>query len=299
MSTVLYVGKHDQLLSSADDEGSIYDALQVYGHTVHRVREIMGRRAYRMKADFLLFHKWDDITGIEACDMPRVFWYFDLVEYPDSTIEARNQVRRNWMSKTLPLVHTGFCTDGDWVDKDYSGKLIHLTQGADHRIVGKFIPSFHSHKHDILFTGTKRGGIGRTSFVAEMENKWGKSFHHIQSGYYGLALNKLVSESSIVVAPDHPVTDKYWSNRIYVTLGSGGFLLHKSTKGLDNQYKNGCHYIAYDTRDILHQQIRYYLDSPNVRKEISEEGLRHTVSYHTYLNRVGDMIRTLKERGIG
>lgn len=290
---IMYVAKHDQ--PNNDDEGAITYALNALGHDVQRVRESMGRNAWKMRCDLCLFHKWEDIGAISKIRCPMVFWYFDLVDYPDPTLQDRCQRRINWMKRTTPLVDLGFCTDGDWVKKDQSGKLVWLTQGADGRITGRITRA--EQPIDILFTGIENGGTQRASFVAEMRERYGSRFVHHRSGYYREKMANLIASSKIVVAPDGPVTDRYWSNRIYNVLGFGGCLIHPLCHGLWKQgYIGGTHYLTYETRDELHMHIDSLLRDRDVRTFLSTNGLNQTMKSNLYRHRCEELIRTVQER---
>lgn len=290
---IVYVAKHDQP-NSADDEGAITHTLTELGHRVERVREVKGRLGFRLPADLLLFHKWHDPDGIDKYHCPKIFWYFDLVAYPDYSLHERCKTRINWMLDVTPHVDIGFCTDGDWVANDPSGKLVWLPQGADGRIVGV---GRRREKLDtsILFTGVKRGGEARSSFVVDMEANYGSLFRHIQQGAYREELADLIASSKIVVAPDGPVTSRYWSNRVYNTLGFGGFLLHPYCELLAEQYKDGEHLVYYRSRVELYDKIRYYWDKPKERNRIAQAGLAHTKRFHLYKHRCEQLIRTVKD----
>lgn len=304
---IVYVGKHDQA-NSNDDEGAITHALQALGHDVQRVRESNGGKAYTVEGDFLLFHKWDDMMGLNRVRIPKVFWYFDLVNYPDPTIEGRNRTRRDWMARIVPRVELGFCTDGDWAAADGSGKLVWLTQGADERVMGYGATKVHGPDHvsggdgaedegaALLFTGTRRGGVGRMSWVDEMAVTYGRGFLHVPSGIHGREMADLIATCSMVLAPDSPVTDYYWSNRVYNVLGFGGFLLHPYAKALGAQYRNGRDLVFYQTRSELHELIRTYVKDPDGRRRISNSGLHWTRQHHTYRNRCATLIETVRNR---
>jgi hypothetical protein len=208
------------------------------------------------------------------------------------------------MRAVLPYVSLGFCTDGDWVDTGGSPKLIWLPQGADGRITGPgrcdrcALCGSDFKEVDVLFTGNGTAGAARRTFVEEMTARWGPRFRHVPSGLYRERLRDAVAGARIVVAPDYPVSDRYWSNRVYTALGFGAFLLHRSSEGLEEQYPHGRGLVYYDTRDELHGLIEKYLDFPGTRAAVAEEGLRETLRNHLYLDRCRSLINTVLGRGV-
>jgi hypothetical protein len=309
---VVYVAKHDG--GGNDDEGAITHALTALGHTVRRLREVAGRSVVRLEGDFLLFHKWHDVGALCSWRGPKVFWYFDLVEYPDPALEGRNAARRQWMTDVLPHVDLGFCTDGDWVDKcnsgdpaysptilgkTWGGKCVWLTQGADARTLGPGNPTRFP-PVDLLFTGTAAGGRGRSSWVAEMKERYGGRFLHVPRGLHGRELADRIASAKIVLAPDHPVTDRYFSNRVFNTLGFGAFLLHPWSEGAVRHYEPGKEVVYYRSRRELHDWVADFVqDHPGrvkQRQEIAAAGYERTRREHTYVDRVETLVRTVKER---
>jgi hypothetical protein len=303
MAKILYIANHGR--QDNDDEGSIAHALESLGHTVVCVSEHDGecaRTAHNQGIDFVLFHKWSDVETLAVTKVPKVFWYFDLVRYDsDPTLFTRCSGRIRWMGSVVPHIDLGFCTDGDWTADDKANKLVLLRQGTDIRIAGRRGSSYHT--HPILFTGiSKGGGIERVDFAEEMNHVYNENFHHFQNGLYREALADEVARAKIVVAPDSPVTDRYWSNRVYVMLGFGAFLLHPYCAELAKEYSDGKEIVFYHSRGDLHSKIEHYIDDKH-RKErdnIARRGLEKTLVQHTYTKRCESMLSTIRGRlGIG
>lgn len=297
---ILYVAKHGQA-SSSDDEGAITHALRQLGHEVDTMPEVTPFGAAKVieasrTSDLLLFHKWFDPEALTQVYCPKVFWWFDLVDYPDPVLRGRNTTRKEWMSAVIPKVDLGFCTDGDWAKRN-KNKLVWLTQGADERFVAH-TPKFEAEKTiDVLFVGTaNRCGKGRESFVDDMKLRWGDRFRHVFGGYYQTRLSFLIASAKVVVAPDHPVTDSYWSNRVYLTCGFGGFLLHPYAERLEDHYTNGKQVEYYETREELHDLIDRALRDDAWRTRVARSAWLRTVEEHTYRHRVTDLLKHVSNR---
>lgn len=296
---ILYIAKHGQL-NSNDDEGAIEFALSSLGHQVECLHEHKAAAfAHKTFADVCLFHKWYDPKALARLNMPRVFWYFDLVDYPDPTLRKRCQNRMAWMRDIVPLVDLGFCTDGDWVARDETGKLSWLPQGADSRVIGRGVPTAFG--ADILFTGIRGGGgAGRVSFVDGMLQRYPDRFTHVAGGMHGKDLRDLIASTNIVVAPDAPVTARYWSNRVYNAIGFGAFMMHPWCLDLTRHYTNGEEIVYYTSRQDLHNKIEYFSHEPRFRRIIADNGLERTQKEHTYGHRCKQLVETIRERlGVG
>lgn len=301
---ILYVARHNQPFGN-DDEGSIAFALRKLGHEVDCVPETDGSPAQRFdllnryganEHDLCLFHKWNDLEAMKKLHYPKVFWYFDLVDYNDPSLIGRCKTRRDWMASVMPMADLGFCTDGDWVDR-HPIKLVWLMQGADERVMGRYEKVGHGAPRSILFTGShQRCGNGRESFVNEMKQTYRHQFTHTVSGAYRTALMELIGRTKVVVAPDHPVTDQYWSNRVYVSLGFGAFMIHPYCEGLKRHYTNGIDLEMYADREELHDLIKRALNDEAWRNRVSDAGFRRTLKEHTYTHRVRSLLDTVQNR---
>jgi hypothetical protein len=292
---VLYIANFDA--GGNCDEDAIAFALRSLGHRVHPVREkVVGRVHEFPRAELLLFHKFADVGLIRSLKMAKAFWFFDLVSFPDRTLEGRCASRRQWMANIIPHVDIGFLTDGDFVDHDATGKLVHLTQGVDERQAAA--TASKGDQTPLLFTGIGRGGgVQRESFVKEMANRYGSRFVHVERGVHGEELRKLIAETAIVVAPDSPVTDRYCSNRVYNALGMGAFLLHPWCESLWRQYGAGeGGLVFYRDRAELHRLIALYAEQPDKRHALAEVSRAWTLRHHCYRHRVAELIRVVRER---
>lgn len=287
-----YVAKFDS--GGNEDENAIHFALEQLGHQVERLREHKGNKAYRLDCDFVLFHHWQDYDSMRRIEVPRVFWCFDLISYPDPTLRERNERRKRWAETVMEICDLGFMTDGDWVAQDETGKLNWLLQGADERVVGPGKPGVAP--SPIIFTGSSRGGgVGRESFVADMRQRYGSDFCQVQR-VHGRALADVVASAKVVVAPDHPATDRYWSNRVFNTLGFGGFLLHPRCRELEKMYRDREEIVYYDSRPELHELIENFLGRSESRSLIGQFGYERTLQEHLYRHRVEQLVKTIQER---
>lgn len=272
------------------------------GHEVVRVHESDKATLSSIAADggkvydFCLFNKWYNtpiLSRIKAC--PRVFWFWDLVASEDHSLAGITKPRQRWMKEVLPVVDLGFCTDGDWVAKDKTGKLVWLTQGADERVF-KHRPANVS-DGSILFVGNSgMSGNGRKAFVQDMKAAYGDRFIHYEEGLYGTDLSEEVAKAAVVVAPDSPVTDRYWSNRVYGMLARWAFLLHPYSFGLAKQYTSDMELTYYTSREQLHSLIDAYSANSKERERMAWKGYSATVERNTYRHRCEELVKTLKER---
>lgn len=292
---ILYVAKHDK--GCNDNEGAIAYALKQMGHAVicrHESKFLLQRISSRF--DLLLFQNWRNPPDLKKLKCPKVFWYFDRIDYGnDQVLRSWTQYRQNWMSQIIPQIDMGFCTDGDWVAMDTSGKLLHLMQGADERFA-RFTPV--ANQEGILFTGSVYGrGEGRESFVEEMHAVYGPEFKH-ETRLFGNRLFDRISKTAIVVAPDGPVSDLYYSNRAYIVSSLGGFLIHPYCETLAEHYTPDEEMVFFRSREELHDKIKFYLSHSTARLNIARAGYQKTIACHLYRHRLQTILGELNSRDI-
>lgn len=299
---VLYIAKHNQF--DNEDELAIAHALRVNGHDPITVQEFDTERSVNTEADFCLVHNYSNFDVLKSVSykMPVVCWFFDKIEFTDIQLQGRSVHRTQWLNRMLGVCSHVFLTDGDAVNSRPQYPNLHwLTQGMDERKIGRGNPDSKGEHYDILFTGTPRHGTKREEHIAQLQQRWGSRFHVIGAGLpktrvHGRELADLFARTKIVVAPDGPGSDYYWSNRVYLTMGLGGFLLHPYSAGLRRQYP-GPVPLMYNNREELNHFIEQMLNpkKENDRQAMIEAGLVWTANQNLYRHRVQDLIRIVEK----
>lgn len=324
---IAYVARHNG--QGNDDEGAIGWALEQLGHYVVRFSEYdaygLGGNLYAH--DFVLFHKWAGAAVRVGC--PKVFWHFDRVASdPDeqgTKLERWTADRRRWMARTMadPELLCGFCTDGDWVahhepkcnclipSLEGAGqhsptcsifkpnKLVWLTQGFDERQAGKgrFRPEL---ARDVVFFGTaNENGQKRRRCLEALRERYGDRLWTLnketRQPIHGRELADLCVSAKVIVAPDGPSTDRYWSNRVYLVTGLGGCLVHPICKELRGQYPVD-DLPMYGNLEALFWWIDLLLSDARGQATVKERGHRRTMTKHTYRHRCEALVEEVRGR---
>lgn len=108
-------------------------------------------------------------------------------------------------------------------------------------------------------------------------------------------LNQLYSSTKVVVGDslclnfDHPY---YWSDRVYETMGRGGFIIHPYIKGMEEEFtdKENIVFYNYNDWDQLKALIDYYLVHDEERERIRRAGHEFVKKNATYTNRLQQAI---------
>lgn len=106
------------------------------------------------------------------------------------------------------------------------------------------------------------------------------------------AVSKVTVGDSVCIGFNH---ENYWSDRVYETLGRGGFLIHPYIKGFEEEFVNGKHLAFYDYGNFeqLRQKIDYYLENDEERETIRLAGHEFVKNNCTYHDRLRQMLTTV------
>jgi hypothetical protein len=160
-------------------------------------------------------------------------------------------------------------------------------------------------KKNVIFVGSKKYHAEwqyRTQLVNWLDKVYGNRFEHYGNGgvesVRGLRLNKLYWSTKVVVGDtlclnfNYP---DYWSDRIYETLGRGGFLIHPYIPGIEKEFVDKKHVVFYEYGNFeqLKELIDYYLIHEEEREEIRKAGHELVKNNYTYKHRWQHIIKEL------
>jgi hypothetical protein len=164
----------------------------------------------------------------------------------------------------------------------------------------------HRYANDVIFVGQRNYHPEwpyRPQLIDWLAHTYGDRFTRIAgdcpSGTVrGHALNTLYASSKVVVGDtlclgyNYP---NYWSDRVYETLGRGGFMIHPRVPGMDKHFTDGEHLAFYDYGNF--EQLKYwidcYLDEECERDAVRLAGHQHVKDHHTYRHRWADILAAL------
>lgn len=301
---IVYIG---DFRTTYDTERYIAHAFRELGHDVLCLQEhtLNIRKAKdaldevkRMGAELVLFSKgkplgesWELIELLKKEGIKTVVWLFDL--YFDLPVDRKGKLEK----KDAPFnAEWIFSTDGGH-DKEFAALDIKhklLRQGIHEP---EAILYDRPKTHEVIFVGNDVYKT-RVKMLAMLESHYEKKFE-----WYGrpgnivrnLPLNELYASTKVVVGDSQP-SPYYWSNRIYETLGRGGFLIHPYVKGLEDEFEIGKHLVTYEygNLDDLFAKIDYYLAHDEEREAIRKAGFEHVKKNYTYKNRCQKLLEMLK-----
>jgi hypothetical protein len=159
--------------------------------------------------------------------------------------------------------------------------------------------------HDVIFVGSKKyhgEWPYRPKLISWLEKTYGDRFEHYGSGgkpsVRGIDLNKLYWSTKIVVGDtlcigyNYP---DYWSDRVYETMGRGGFIIHPYISGMEREFEDKKHLVFYEYGNFqqLQSLIDYYLEHEEEREAIRLAGHNLVKENYTYKNRWQQILKEL------
>jgi SAM-dependent methyltransferase len=140
----------------------------------------------------------------------------------------------------------------------------------------------------------------RDRLIEWLRNTYGerfKKYGHPNETVRNAELNQLYANAKVVIGDSVCLDFKhtnYWSDRIYETIGRGGFIIHPYIKGLEREFTDGKNIIFYEYGNWaqLKQLIDHWTDPVNEdeRIEIRNASFELVKANSTYTNRLQEAL---------
>ena len=134
----------------------------------------------------------------------------------------------------------------------------------------------------------------RPKMVETLQQNYGEHFK-VRTGVREEALNNLYASAKVIVG-DHIFAGAplYVSDRLFETVGRGGFIIYPDTPGVTDKIPGLVTYRPQDTNDLIHK-IDYYLDVAHEaeRVERRNKAFEYVKAHGTYTNRLTEIQRIL------
>jgi hypothetical protein len=277
-------------------------------------------KIFSSNLDFLMSPTWEIPNSqyiIEKCkkhNIKTITWHPDgYYNYTISHEQYMVMGNPNWIGTRHDSViapkesrNLAYCTDYVCTPEGYANEIYRelginhfvLRQGIYNECCYKGIPNYQP--YDILFVGSTSNAYHtyRKSLINYLKNTYEDRFLHIgenENDVRGDELNNLIASCKVIIGESifHP---QYWSNRIYETIGRGGFCLHAYHEGIENEYKIKEHFDVFyrdESFEVIKEKIDYWINNNEEREKIAINGMIHTQKYHTLANRANQLIDIL------
>tara|TARA_R110002110_G_scaffold129915_1_gene310091 strand:+ start:2625 stop:4454 length:1830 start_codon:yes stop_codon:yes gene_type:complete len=302
---IAFIGKFRKL---HDEEGKAR-ALEKLGHHVLRFDETSFNTMGMINNEMILLHALPDIVIYTKLRIPHAQRFMSTMKQngiktvcwvPDLYFGIP---REEEVHKKTPMFQGDyiFSPDGGSQEKFKSLSINHipLKQGIFYdSCIEKDEVGTREKKIDILFVGGVNKSIhgeSRERLLNFLRDTYGDRFFWAGANnseqYRGNDLTDLIASANIIIG-DCVDSPDYWSNRLYETIGRGGFMLHPQVKGIDHHYIPGKHFDTFERNNFkqLQNKIEFYLENTAKRNTVVKEGLSHTKTHHTLTNRAAYLI---------
>lgn len=311
MSRIVFLGNFRVDYTSESHHAKTLESL---GHTVIRMQESEANSEKILRealnSDLFIWihtHGWNTPGKY---DMDKVLKELKKNNIPSMTyhLDLWFGLKRQKDLKSYPVykyIDHFFTVDkkmADWFNQETKVKGHYLPAGVyDQECYYKD----YTKKHDVIFVGSKQYHAEweyRPKLIGWLETTYKNRFAHYGSGgikhVRGSSLNKLYSSTKVVVGDslcinfDYP---HYWSDRVYETLGRGGFLIHPYIKGMEEEFTDKEHLVFYEYGNFeqLKELIDYYLEHAEEREKIRKAGHEHVKNNYTYKHRWEQILNEL------
>ena len=111
---------------------------------------------------------------------------------------------------------------------------------------------------------------------------------------WGIEMYRILAQSKITINIHIDVAENYANNmRLYEATGCGAMLITDYKDNLNELFEIGKEVIAYKNVEELVDLIKYYTSRDSERETIAKAGQRKTLTEHTYLNRMKEILEIL------
>lgn len=314
---VAYVGN---FRPSHSTENHVAGSLRALGHDVVQFQEdeqvqsldTLAARAVDEQVSLLLYTKtW----GLDPDETMRQWAILDAAGVPTASyhLDLYVGLEREVQLDSDPFWRTRFVFSADGghdaefaahgIDHEWLRPGVYRPECVDGR------PQRSMQRFHVGFVGSHRWYHPEWPYRQQLV-KWLKVTYRGRAGIFpqgtqavrGQALNDLYASVPVIVGDtlcpgfDQP---RYWSDRVYETLGRGGFLIHPWIEGLDDEFVDGEHlrFYRYGDFDGLRSLIDHYVAHPAEAREIAHRGQAYVRDECSYQNRVQTMLDRLRAKG--
>lgn len=311
---IVYCGNFEPPFSTEND---IRHALEALGHEVvpaqenrSRAREMLDLCA-SVGADLFLWTRTWGIRGgadwlldeLARRNVPTASWHLDLYRW---LARAAGVAAGRDLFFRAKHVFTADGGSDDWF----------RACGVNHHWIRAGVSSRHviaggsarpGLACDVLFVGSgpevyHREWPHRGELLAFLRSAYGDRFRKLGApetdGVRGRDLADAMASAKVVVGdslcPDFRHL-RYWSDRVYETLGRGAFLLHPYVPGMEAEFLHRTHlvYWRFGDFDGLRREIDRYLEDEWSRRAVAESGFKRAAFDCTYERRAMEVLSIL------
>lgn len=296
-------------------------SLESLGHEVIALQETQASAEMvldeAMKSDMFVWvhtHGWQTpgtlsmesvLQYLKRANVPSVTYHLDLW----LGLQRQKDLDNDAVYHNIEHFFTVDKQMADWFNKNTKVNGHYLPAGvfADECYMDQNLSIGENRKYiwnnDVIFVGSygyHPEWAYRPKLINWLKDTYKSNFKHFGGDGLGVVrgykLNQLYGDTKVAVGDslslnfDYP---GYWSDRVYETIGRGGFIIHPYIEGMETQFKEGKEIVFYNFGDFdgLKEKIDYYLTHDEEREKIRKAGFERVVKDHTYKKRWEHIIK--------
>lgn len=173
-------------------------------------------------------------------------------------------------------------------DIAFVGNLYYPSRDKDLAIERQLLLKKIQSRHSLIVWGPQGDPLAR--------QKWGANYPVIEWPAYHEELVKICNGAKIVLGVNRINTvDRYFSNRTFLTLASGGFHLTRYVPGLEEMFTNHKHLVWFRTHEECLELIAHYLPKTAARRKIARAGQDWTRARYGMKRQYRRLLEIVKE----
>lgn len=292
-------------------ETHISRTLEGMGHSVTRIQEKSEGEinvSQALQCDLFLWTRtWSGfvtehaLDELRASEIPSVSYHLDLYV----GISRERDIPNDPFWKTDYV----FSTDGDPHSEEVFKRL-----GINHYWLPAAVVADetnkgilnHKYKADVAFIGSAYNYHEEWDYRQQLHQYLATTYQENyklfgqfpRPAVRGKDLNDCLASVKVVVGDSlckNFTHEKYWSDRLYETIGRGGFTIFPYIKGLETQFileGKDIELVTYEFGNFaqLKYLIDYFLQNDELREIIREKGYQKVINNYTYKNRMENIL---------
>lgn len=286
-----------------------FETYHTRGMDLDEINHEMVTKVESSRADLVLFigKSWLQDKSVRDIKKLKVLWYFDALF-------------DNGITRLGRLIDYTFLTAGGRINRynQLGTRSHHLMQGVDPQYHQRTDQTDPRYECDVAFIGTPYRN--RLTFMDQLLDSGIrlKVFGHPRSsgnlGQSDCAWSQLkdpavyqqryiweqdfsvLCNTAPIILGKELVNDlaDWFSVRVFLTLGCGGFLITEYTPGMERYFNNGEHLVWYHSDAECLDLIQHYLQRPGERERIRTAGHRWVHERYGYEARIKEMLRVIR-----
>lgn len=299
-----FVGNFEVSYSSENHHAQSLESL---GHTVIKLQEGVAHGdvilSEALNSDALIFihtHGWETpglpmhevFEQLRTANIPSITYHLDLW----LGIERQRDLNNDPFYRSIEWFFTVDQLMADYFNTNTSVKGRYMPAG----VFDKECSMIESEpvNYDVIFVGSKGyhpEWQWRPQLINWLHETYGDRFLHVggdgQTGTVrGMALNQIYANAKVAIGDSLCLNfayPYYWSDRVYETLGRGGFMLHPMIVGMEREFESNKDlvFFPFNNFPVLKTMIDYYIEHDDERERIRNHGHATVTKRYTYLNR--------------